>query len=253
MHPDKNHAPGAEEAFKSVNQAFGCLSDPTRRRLYDQGGEQYVQRATSGGGVPHGQYYYTEEMTPEELFEIFLGLRRPPVRRGGHTHVYRQPRPAGVYTTTVNSEFSFRQLIPMLLFLLFAVLFSTTTGPREPSYSSEFQLSATRHYNVKRITQNLGIPYFVKSSFESNPDYQDSEGESLRRFEEYVEKLWLRQTQNQCYQEQRQKAQLDENLKWTFNEAKRRKLQERIDNFQMPHCDMWRRVVNAQRPNPAAA
>lgn len=32
VHPDKNTAPGAEDAFKAVNKAFEVLSDPTRRR-----------------------------------------------------------------------------------------------------------------------------------------------------------------------------------------------------------------------------
>lgn len=35
MHPDKNQAPGAEEAFKKIGQAFSCLSDPQKRKMYD--------------------------------------------------------------------------------------------------------------------------------------------------------------------------------------------------------------------------
>jgi DnaJ-class molecular chaperone len=30
MHPDKNRAPNAEDAFKKVGQAFACLSDPEK-------------------------------------------------------------------------------------------------------------------------------------------------------------------------------------------------------------------------------
>ena len=32
VHPDKNSAPDADEAFKKVNAAMTCLSDPTQRR-----------------------------------------------------------------------------------------------------------------------------------------------------------------------------------------------------------------------------
>ena len=32
VHPDKNNAPDADEAFKRVNQAMSVLSDPQKRR-----------------------------------------------------------------------------------------------------------------------------------------------------------------------------------------------------------------------------
>lgn len=36
VHPDKNNAPDADEAFKRINQAVTVLSDATKRRQYDQ-------------------------------------------------------------------------------------------------------------------------------------------------------------------------------------------------------------------------
>ena len=35
LHPDKNGAPEADEAFKKVNAAMTCLADPTKRRQYN--------------------------------------------------------------------------------------------------------------------------------------------------------------------------------------------------------------------------
>ena len=35
MHPDKNHAPKATEAFKKVSAAYACLVDSRKRRIYD--------------------------------------------------------------------------------------------------------------------------------------------------------------------------------------------------------------------------
>lgn len=36
LHPDKNNAPQAEDAFKRVNDAMMCLGDAAKRRQYDQ-------------------------------------------------------------------------------------------------------------------------------------------------------------------------------------------------------------------------
>ncbi|KAL0368229.1 UNVERIFIED_CONTAM: Chaperone protein dnaJ 49 [Sesamum calycinum] len=38
VHPDKNKAPGSEEAFKKISKAFKCLSDDESRRQYDEMG-----------------------------------------------------------------------------------------------------------------------------------------------------------------------------------------------------------------------
>ncbi|MED6179873.1 hypothetical protein PIB30_004927 [Stylosanthes scabra] len=64
VHPDKNKAPGAEEAFKSVSKAFQCLSNDENRRKYDLAGEDeslFEQRAAARPGpraYRHGSYPY---------------------------------------------------------------------------------------------------------------------------------------------------------------------------------------------------
>jgi DnaJ-domain-containing protein 1 len=39
VHPDKNAAPHADEAFKAVGLAYATLSDPQKRHIYDQYGQ----------------------------------------------------------------------------------------------------------------------------------------------------------------------------------------------------------------------
>eukprot|EP00536_Pseudo-nitzschia_multiseries_P005673 jgi/Psemu1/191025/e_gw1.109.61.1 len=40
VHPDKNSAPQADEAFKAVGLAYATLSDSQKRTIYDRYGEE---------------------------------------------------------------------------------------------------------------------------------------------------------------------------------------------------------------------
>jgi len=62
LHPDKCQEEGAEEAFKKVGEAFSVLSDPQKRRQYEQFGAEGVR---NGGDGAAG-------MSPQDLFETFF-------------------------------------------------------------------------------------------------------------------------------------------------------------------------------------
>ena len=60
---DKNaHNPGAAEKFKDLSHAYEVLSDPQKRQLYDQYGEEGLEQGGMGGG-----------MSAEDLFSSFFG------------------------------------------------------------------------------------------------------------------------------------------------------------------------------------
>lgn len=81
FHPDKNQAPGADEAFKAVGTAFACLSSEERRRQYDMFGVRSGSGPSTSAGhsqfrFPQGQHFHFNtgngEIPMEDLFNMFF-------------------------------------------------------------------------------------------------------------------------------------------------------------------------------------
>ncbi|KAJ7980283.1 chaperone protein dnaJ 49 [Quillaja saponaria] len=161
VHPDKNKAPGSEEAFKKVSMAFKCLNDDDSRRQYDQTGlveefeynQQHNVRRRRRRRT--GNDFFGDEIDPDEIFRAFFG----------QTDVFRTSR---VYRTQgmggqQREQFHggglnfmvLLQLLPFLIILLLAYLpFS------EPDYS----LQKSYTHQIPRITEKHGVEFYVKSS-----------------------------------------------------------------------------------------
>jgi DnaJ family protein B protein 12 len=93
LHPDKNSAPHSDEAFKAVGLAYATLSDPQKRTIYDQSGEEDPDnrgggmRPAGGGGM---HFRPGQDVNPEDIFNMFFGGGMPTggMRRGGGPGVH---------------------------------------------------------------------------------------------------------------------------------------------------------------------
>eukprot|EP01062_Namystynia_karyoxenos_P013992 TRINITY_DN15031_c0_g1_i1.p1 TRINITY_DN15031_c0_g1~~TRINITY_DN15031_c0_g1_i1.p1 ORF type:complete len:445 (+),score=210.19 TRINITY_DN15031_c0_g1_i1:99-1337(+) len=66
-HPDKCKEPDAEAKFKNLGEAYEVLSNPEKRKLYDEHGKKGLEEGGGGGG-----------MDASDIFAAFFGRSRRP-------------------------------------------------------------------------------------------------------------------------------------------------------------------------------
>ncbi|EAN32908.1 DnaJ domain protein [Theileria parva strain Muguga] len=79
-HPDKHQDPNskvkAEEMFKNVSEAYDVLSDPEKRKIYDQFGEEGLKGTAPGPEHGGSRTYVYTGVDPSELFRKIFGNDR---------------------------------------------------------------------------------------------------------------------------------------------------------------------------------
>eukprot|EP01112_Ceratiomyxa_fruticulosa_P021710 TRINITY_DN773_c0_g2_i1.p1 TRINITY_DN773_c0_g2~~TRINITY_DN773_c0_g2_i1.p1 ORF type:complete len:423 (-),score=92.34 TRINITY_DN773_c0_g2_i1:115-1383(-) len=243
LHPDKNPAPNADEAFKSVSQAFSCLSDPDKRRHYDQFGAESTHPTASSGGMHHDGM----EMTPEELFNFFFNGVAPSRTRGGfhrgggfdNVYMYnfgsnrrsqrQQPQNAGGIASIIH-------LLPILLLIM--ITYFSSSSSDEPVYL----FRPTPPYNHQFFTKN-NIPYFVKSEA---ADQITSNSINKVRLDEEVEQTYVSRLQYQCKTEQSQRERIKRAASFSTGEEKN-KLMNDYNSYSLPSCDDYQKFIASTR------
>ncbi|XP_061563884.1 dnaJ homolog subfamily B member 12b [Cololabis saira] len=193
FHPDKNHAPGATEAFKAIGNAYAVLSNANKRRQYDQCGDE--GRHSTNNSRENGNF--EPDISPEDLFNMFFGGGYP----SSNGHVYtngrmrnqrrerrERPRDGGLAL--------FVQVMPILILVIVSAISQIMVN--NPSYSLSFRPSAG--YSQKRLTENLKVPYYVGEQFS-----KEFTGVNLKNLERTVEDDYIANLRNNCWKEKQQK------------------------------------------------
>lgn len=182
LHPDKNAAPGAEEAFKKLSKAFQCLSDAQNRAAYDTYGDEE--------NIPQQQRHghHQEFMTPEDLFNnLFFG-------GGGmarHHHRHGQRFEEG------GEQRNPLHFLPILLLILVTVFSNFgSRGTNQP----QFSFHPSREFRFSKESTRVKVSYYVTTDFSNN---YPTGSKALSEFEKHVELYYVQSVNSECdFQEQ---------------------------------------------------
>ncbi|KAK7579807.1 hypothetical protein V9T40_000436 [Parthenolecanium corni] len=229
LHPDKNKAPGAAEAFKAIGNAVAILTDAEKRKQYDLYGSNEERMNYHRQSHSHQEYTrgFEADMTAEELFNMFFGgsgfATHPSniyMRRNGRWHRANDEDNSSQMPQN-NGAAVFVQFLPILLLILLSMLSSLFIS------DSVYSLQPNSKYPVARHTTRLHIPYYVKENFRL--DYQGS----LARLEANVEEEFMSSLRNACYKERNYRETLMWRAQAIGNEEQFRKAQ----GMRTPSCE----------------
>ncbi|KAI5120372.1 hypothetical protein M0805_006894 [Coniferiporia weirii] len=282
LHPDKNGAPGADEAFKMVSKAFQILSDPDKRAAYDRSGSDPDSRfsgmsSTASGspgfaGHPFRGATFEGELSPEDLFNMFFGgggmgggspfggpgvftasfgpggFRTTRVHRGGRS-ANAQPQQQG----EMSLRTMLAQLAPLIILFLFTFLsavpniFSTPRTP-DPSYS----FTPSTRFSVGRETTSLNVKYFVnQAEFSVHPiseelaqkaDKADARSSLLDRFERSVEQNYNERVYMLCQRDQERQQRRKEQKMGFLGIGSDWDAIKAINEEKLESCEEYRRL-----------
>ncbi|CAK7902854.1 hypothetical protein CAAN1_18S00716 [[Candida] anglica] len=270
LHPDKNPHPRSSEAFKLLNKAWGVLSDPSKKSIYDQTGVDPDSRgaaAASGfsggsraGSSPFagGNFGGMHRGGPEDdLFNMFFGGGQGQTfsfggngftfqNFGGGDHPFfqtnmhqrrAQPRARQGRTQQAEEEGMsslLGQILPLLLMLCIPILSAVfSNGNARPEYS----FVSTKEFTTPRYTPNHNIPFYVSNDFTKKQKRSASE---LRNFDSKVENVYIQERRSKCSKEQIMKNELIEEAQgWFYTDQEKL---DRAQNMPMPNCRALRKM-----------
>lgn len=257
LHPDKNGAPNADEAFKMVSRAFQILSDEGKREQFDRYGADpdsrqsapsgFSQQSYGRGGMQGQGNMFGDELNADDLFNMFFGGGMgsqggfggsPYVSFGGsgaRVHHFgggnRQQRRAGGANNQGGTA-SWVQLLPLIVLFGFSVLSSLFSsgesffGSSTPSYSFQQQSP----YTSPRYTPTHKIPFWV------NPTQVEGvSAYNLAQLDKKAEVSYIRTLRDNCEYEYQDRERRMNDAYGFFSVD--RKAYDAAKNKRMENCE----------------
>lgn len=238
LHPDKNPAPGADEAFKEVSRAWTVLSDGDKRAHYDQFGSE------DAPAQRYRQQHRDEQFDPEEIFNMFFGqgFAGGQGMGGGHARMFRfgqganrqqQRQRGGDGNGGGEQTGNFLQLLPILMLFLLSFF----SFPQNETQT--FSLHQTGSFGIARRTRTRGvvpdIPFFVETGFQSK---YGRDRRTLTKVERLVETEYARVVQRSCTVEKKNK----ERRMYDARRSRNAQQLKQATSAKMPNCDEFQRL-----------
>ncbi|KAK9707830.1 Chaperone protein dnaJ [Basidiobolus ranarum] len=241
FHPDKNSAPGADEAFKLISKAFTILSDSDKKAQFDRFGSEPDSRSSGMGGFSGNTrgFQFEDEINPEQLFNMFFGdfagfqaatFTGPDGVR--YRRNYQGGQRARRATPADSDTFTYLKLLPFFLLFLFSIFSSMFSGTPDPRFSFD----SSGQLNHRRETYKRHVSYFVDIREFNSYFSQTTYNSKLKQYEENVEHQYSRYLDQLCNHERQLKRQaIIQAQGWTPFTTDKVKLQE-AQNRPLPHC-----------------
>lgn len=243
FHPDKNHAPGATEAFKSISKAFDVLNSPDKRKRYEEFGfdeERVVKYNRRSSDYNDYDDLSPDDILAEELFNVFFGgsftgrVPRPTRQRTTYSRRTttsnnsrnQQRRRTTTVDNVTESPYGFLLQMSPLIFMVLLSLVSTLLVGDAP-----YSLQQDSKYTESRVTEKYAITYFVKPTFDG----------SIQKLERQVEEEYINNLKNNCYRERSHK----ESTLWRAQMYHSSQLYNQAKNLKTPSCDHLQKIFGS--------
>ncbi|KAH8299735.1 hypothetical protein KR044_005293, partial [Drosophila immigrans] len=195
LHPDKNRAPGAAEAFRRINDAADTLTDNQKRIDYnmltaigDCFGAQNRQSHGENGDEEAEEDEQQMEAQMDELDDVEYSQQR----RGSYQPAnQRVPQSQSLYQT----EQLVIGLVASLVFIIITLHYLAT--------APNFSFTPTSTHSVQLTSSINHVPYFVTPEFASSQT-----AKQLQRMEEQIEEMYLTDLKHSCKQERKMRDKL---------------------------------------------